>query len=74
MKNIFVGNLCFGTTEDEIRAMFEVHGTVDRVNLVTDREPDGPGALDLSRWAAMEKERARLRLSMGANSVAACSI
>ena len=38
MKNIFVGNLSFGTTEDEIRTMFEVHGTVDRVNLVTDRE------------------------------------
>ena len=38
LKNIFVGNLSFGTTEDEIRTMFEVHGTVDRVNLVTDRE------------------------------------
>jgi RNA recognition motif-containing protein len=38
VKNIFVGNLSFGTTEDEIRTMFEVHGSVDRVNLVTDRE------------------------------------
>jgi cold-inducible RNA-binding protein len=38
MKNIFVGNLSFGTTEDDIRAMFESHGTVDRVNVVTDRD------------------------------------
>jgi cold-inducible RNA-binding protein len=38
LKNIFVGNLSFGSTEDDIRGMFEAHGTVDRVNLVTDRE------------------------------------
>ena len=38
MKNIFVGNLSFGTSEDSIRSMFESYGTVDRVNIVTDRE------------------------------------
>lgn len=38
MKNIFVGNLSFGATEDGIRSMFEQYGTVERVNLVTDRD------------------------------------
>lgn len=38
MKNIFVGNLSFGATEETVRAMFEAHGTVDRVSIVTDRE------------------------------------
>ena len=38
MKNIFVGNLSFGTTEDTLRSMFEAYGTVDRVNIVTDRD------------------------------------
>jgi cold-inducible RNA-binding protein len=38
MKNIFVGNLSFGATEDAVRSMFEAYGTVDRVSLVTDRE------------------------------------
>ena len=38
MKNIFVGNLSFGTNEDSIRSMFESYGTVDRVNIVTDRD------------------------------------
>lgn len=38
MKNIFVGNLSFGTTEDSIRSMFEQFGAVDRVNIVTDRD------------------------------------
>ena|SRR5438270_13298902 len=35
---IFVGNLSFGATEDTVRALFDTHGTVDRVSLVTDRE------------------------------------
>ena len=38
MKNIFVGNLDFSTTEDSIRALFEPYGAVERVSVVTDRE------------------------------------
>lgn len=38
MKNIFVGNLDFGATEEQIRALFERYGAVDRVSLMTDRE------------------------------------
>jgi cold-inducible RNA-binding protein len=38
VKNIFVGNLSFDATEGAVRAMFEEFGTVDRVNLVTDRD------------------------------------
>lgn len=38
MKNIFVGNLDFAATETSIRALFEPHGTVERVSLVTDRD------------------------------------
>jgi cold-inducible RNA-binding protein len=38
LKNIFVGNLSFGTTEDTVRSMFESYGSVDRVNIVTDRD------------------------------------
>lgn len=42
MKNIFVGNLSFGATEDGLRSLFEAYGTVDRVNVVTDRESGQP--------------------------------
>ena len=38
MKNIFVGNLSFDATESAVRGMFEEYGTVDRVNIVTDRD------------------------------------
>ena len=38
MKNIFVGNIDFGATEDSIRSLFEPYGNVERVSLMTDRE------------------------------------
>ncbi len=38
MKNIFVGNLSFSSSEDSVRGLFETYGTVDRVSIITDRE------------------------------------
>ena len=38
MKNIFVGNLSFNTSEEELRQLFESYGQVDRVSILTDRE------------------------------------
>jgi cold-inducible RNA-binding protein len=38
MKNIFVGNLSFDTTEDDLRQLFSQYGSVDRVSIMTDRD------------------------------------
>lgn len=38
MKNIYVGNLDFGATEETVRALFEPFGAIERVSLVTDRD------------------------------------
>ncbi len=38
LKNIFVGNLSFNTSEDELRQLFETYGQVDRVSILTDRD------------------------------------
>jgi RNA recognition motif-containing protein len=38
LKNIFVGNLDFGATEDQIRSLFEPYGAVERVSLMRDRD------------------------------------
>jgi len=35
--NIFVGNIAFTASEDDLREFFEQHGTVDKVHLITDR-------------------------------------
>jgi RNA recognition motif-containing protein len=37
-KNLYVGNLPFNTTSDELREAFAQHGTVTRVQVITDRE------------------------------------
>ena len=37
MVNIYVGNLSYNMTEDELRNMFEAHGKVDRASVVMDR-------------------------------------
>ena len=36
--DIYVGNLSYGSTEDDIRGLFSVYGTVERVNIITDQE------------------------------------
>jgi len=38
MKNLYVGNLAHSTTETELRALFQSHGEVERVSMVTDRD------------------------------------
>ncbi len=35
---IYVGNMNFDTTESDLRTAFEAHGTVDTVNIITDRD------------------------------------
>ena len=47
---IYVGNLPFSATEDELRELFGEHGTVRSVNLITDRDtgrPRGFGFLEM---------------------------
>ena len=36
--NIFVGNLAFTTTEQDLRQLFEPYGTVDTIRMMTDRD------------------------------------
>lgn len=38
LKNIFVGNLDFNTSEDDLRQLFQTYGQVDRVSIMTDRD------------------------------------
>ena len=53
-KKIYVGNLPFSATDDEIRDLFAEFGTVESVNLITDREtgrPRGFGFVEMSDGA-----------------------
>jgi RNA recognition motif-containing protein len=41
-KKLYVGNLPFTSTEDDLRALFTRHGSVDSVNVIMDRETGRP--------------------------------
>src|SRR5277367_451592 len=63
MKNIFVGNLNFGATESAVRSLFEAYGTVERVNLITDRDTGqarGFGFVEMSNNAEADRAIAEL--------------
>jgi cold-inducible RNA-binding protein len=58
MKNIFIGNLDFGTTEDQLRALFAAHGAVETVTIVRDRDtgqPRGFAFLEMTNDSEAEK-------------------
>lgn len=42
MKKIYMGNLPFSATEDEVRDLVSEHGTVHSVALINDRETGRP--------------------------------
>ena len=55
VKTIYVGNLPFRSTEDEVSDLFGEYGTVHRVKLITDREtgrPRGFGFVDMDEGEA----------------------
>ena len=42
MTNIFVGNLSYQTSQDDLHAAFAAYGAVERVSIVTDRDTGQP--------------------------------
>jgi len=63
MKNLYVGNLPHSTTETELRNLFEAHGTVDKITLVTDRDTGrsrGFGFVEMTNATEADKAIATL--------------
>ena len=70
-KKIYVGNLPFSATEDEVRDLFSEYGTIESVNLITDREtgrPRGFGFVEMESGAA-EAIQALNQREMGGRSL-----
>ena len=63
MKNIYVGNISFQTTEQDLDAAFSAYGQVDRVQIVKDRESGqsrGFAFVEMSNNADADKAMAAL--------------
>lgn len=64
MTNIFVGNLNYSTTQDDLHAAFSQYGKVERVNVVTDRDTGQPRGFAFVEMAdATEAQNAISRLN-----------
>ncbi len=56
--NIYVGNLAYSVTEDDLRAAFEAFGTVDRVSIITDKfsgQSKGFGFVEMPQTSEAEE-------------------
>ena len=51
---LYVGNLNYATTEASIKALFEQHGEVNSVNLITDRDSGRPKGFGFVEMATAE--------------------
>jgi len=60
MKSIYVGNLSFSATEEDIRNLFSSYGTVHSVKLVSDRETGRPRGF---AFVEMEDSAAAIAIS-----------
>jgi RNA recognition motif-containing protein len=60
---IYLGNLAFTVTEQDVRELFAPYGVVDRINLITDREtgrPRGFGFVEMADDTAAQAAIAAL--------------
>jgi cold-inducible RNA-binding protein len=63
MTNIFVGNLSFQTTQEDLQGVFATYGSVERVSIVTDRDTGqsrGFGFVEMTDRSAAETAIAQL--------------
>jgi len=72
MKKLYVGNLPFSATDEEINSLFGQHGTVHSVALINDREtgrPRGFGFVEMDDDAAMAAIQALDGSEMGGRAL-----
>ena len=69
---IYVGNLPFSATEEEVRNLFSAHGEVTSVSLITDRDsgrPRGFGFVEMDDEAALAAIEAMDGTEMGGRAL-----
>lgn len=63
---IFVGNLSFNTTENDLQDAFAAHGTVIEANLMTDRATGRPRGFAFITMASPEEAQKAIQALNGA--------
>ena len=65
--NIFVGNIAFTASEDDIRQLFEEYGVVDQVHLITDRYTGRSRGFGFVEMPDADEAKAAITALHGAN-------
>ena len=71
-KKLYVGNLSFQTTSQDLQALFGQAGTVESASVIQDRDTGQSKGLRLLKCRPMKKRRRRLSNSTVKNSMVAC--
>ena len=64
---LFVGNLSFNTTENDLQDAFAAHGVVTEANLMTDRETGRPRGFAFVTMSSPEEAQKAIAAMNGAN-------
>jgi RNA recognition motif-containing protein len=65
MPNIYVGNIDFATSEDDLRTLFEAYGAVKTVTAVTDRDTGQPQGFAFVEMTSAGEARDAIRALNG---------
>jgi len=66
VANIFIRNLDFEASEEQLRMLFEAHGTVESVTIVKDRDTGQPRGFAFVEMSSAEEARAAISAMNGA--------
>ncbi len=58
--NIYIGNMSFDTTEDQLRKAFEGYGEVSTVNIITDKNSGEPRGFAFVEMSAKDEAMAAI--------------
>jgi cold-inducible RNA-binding protein len=62
---LFVGNLSFGATQEQIQGLFGAHGTVEGVDIIKDKFTDRPRGFGFVTMETMEAAEAAIKALNG---------
>src|SRR5204863_10036993 len=71
-KKIYVGNLSFRTTEEELSSLFEKIGAVESVSIITDRDTGGSKGVGFISMS--DEDAANAIKALNGKDVAGCSL
>jgi RNA recognition motif-containing protein len=60
-SKIYVGNLSFQTSKEDLQEVFEKHGTVESVAIITDRETGRPRGFAFVEMSSASEAQAAIR-------------